>query len=362
MATHNATVGEKPAAVAAIPATMKAAVFHGPKQPLAIEEVKTPQPGVGELLIKVAACGVCHTDLHYIDHGVPTFKKPPLILGHEPSGTVAALGEGVSGFAPGDTVLLPAVLTCGQCEACRTGRENICENNIMFGNNIDGAYAEYIVAPAKDSFHLPAEIPLAEGSIIADAISTPFHAVKNRAQVKPGDSVLALGCGGVGINVVQVAAAVGGKVIAVDISEEKLDWAKRLGAFATVNPQQDENWTKTVRKLTGGGVDIAIEAIGNPVTIEAAFKALRTGGRLVVLGFTDKDISLNAGRIMYREMEIVGSLGCRPVDYPKLIELCRLGKIELKELVTARFPLENINDAFDLLREGKGLRSIIEMS
>jgi propanol-preferring alcohol dehydrogenase len=338
---------------------MKAAVFYGPNQPLKIEEIPTPEPALGQVLIKTAACGVCHTDLHYIDHGVPTFKKPPLILGHEPSGTIAGLGQGVSVFKEGDRVLAPAVLTCGECVFCRTGRENICVNMEMFGNNIDGAYAEYFLAPAKDIFHLPDEIPLQEGSIIADAISTPFHAVKNRAQVKPGDTVVVLGCGGVGINLVQVAAAVGGSVIAVDISPEKLEWAKKLGADITINPSEDENWTRSVKKLTGGGADIAIEAIGNPSTIETAFNALRSGGRLVVLGYTHKDISLNAGRIMYREMEIVGSLGCRPVDYPKLMELCRLGKIKVKELVTARFPLDKINDAFDVLRKGEGLRSII---
>ena len=338
---------------------MKAAVFYGPNQPLKIEEVPPPEPGPGQLLIKTAACGVCHTDLHYIDHGVPTFKKPPLILGHEPSGTVAALGANVSSFKEGDKVLLPAVLTCGQCAFCRTGRENICLSMVMFGNNIDGAYAEYVLAPAKDTFHLPNEIPLQEGSIIADAISTPFHAIKNRAEVKPGDSVVVLGCGGVGINLVQVAAAVGGFVIAVDISSEKLNWARKLGADVTINPKEDEQWTKTVRKLTGGGADIAIEAIGNPSTIETAFASLRAGGRLVVLGYTHKDISLNAGKIMYREMEIVGSLGCRPVDYPKLIELCRMGKIKVKDLVTSRFTLDQINDAFDVLRKGEGLRSII---
>ncbi len=338
---------------------MKAAVFYGPNQPLKIEEVPTPEPAAGQVLIKTAACGVCHTDLHYIDHGVPTFKKPPLILGHEPSGTIAGLGQDVSGFKEGDKVLAPAVLTCGNCEFCRTGRENICANMVMFGNNIDGAYAEYFLAPAKDIFHLPDEIPLHEGSIIADAISTPFHAIKNRAQVKPGDTVVVLGCGGVGINLVQMAAAVGGSVIAVDISPEKLKWAKKLGADITINPSDDEKWTKSVKKLTGGGADIAIEAIGNPSTIEAAFNTLRSGGRLVVLGYTHKDISLNAGKIMFREMEIVGSLGCRPVDYPKLIELCRLGKIKVKELVTGRFPLDKINDAFDILRKGEGLRSII---
>ena len=340
---------------------MKAAMFHGPEQPLKIEEVPTPVAGPGELLIKIAACGVCHTDLHYIDHGVPTFKKPPLILGHEPSGTVAAVGEGVKGFAEGDRVLLPAVLTCGLCEFCRTGRENICHSMTLFGNTIDGAYAEYVTAPAKDTFHLPDEIPLEEGSIIADAISTPFHAVKNRANVKPGDTVVAFGCGGVGINVVQVATAVGGSVIAVDVQKEKLEWAERLGAVATVNPNEVENLGKTIKKLTGGGADVAVESIGNPDTMAAAFSTLRKGGRLVVVGYTHKPVTLPAAKIMYFEMDVVGSLGCRPVDYPKIIELARTGKIKVAELVTRKFPLDGINDAFDLLRSGDPtvLRSIV---
>lgn len=340
---------------------MKAAIFREARKPLNVEEVPDPRPGPGEVLVKVAACGVCHTDLHYIDHGVPTFKKPPLVLGHEASGTVAGLGAGVTGFKEGDTVLLPAVYSCGHCDFCRTGRENICQSMMMFGNNVDGAYAEYVLAPAKDTFHLPKEIPLQEGSIIADAISTPYHAVKNRAEVKPGDSVVVFGCGGVGMNVVQVAAAVGGMVIAVDISDKKLTLARTFGAVATVNPGKVENAAKEVRKLTGGGADIAIEAIGNPSTIQAAFGMLRKGGRLVVVGYSAEDITLSAAKIMYFEMEVRGSLGCRPVDYPRLIGMCRAGKIRVAEQVTHRFPLAGINDAFDLLRshDESALRSIV---
>lgn len=340
---------------------MRAAIFHGPNQPLRIEDYPTPAIKPHEVLVKVAACGVCHTDLHYIDHGVPTFKKPPLILGHEASGTVAQVGNDVKNFKEGERVLLPAVLTCGTCEFCRTGRENICQTMTMFGNNVDGAYAEYVVAPAKDVFHLPPEIPLAEGSIIADAISTPFHAVKNRAEVKPGDTVVVFGCGGVGINVVQIAAAVGGVVIAVDISDKKLERAKQFGATSTINPTKVENLGKEIKKLTGGGADIAIEAIGKPQTIEAAFGTLRKGGRLVVVGYSAEDIRLSAAKIMYFEMEVRGSLGCRPVDYPKLIELCRIGKVKVAELVTQKFPLDRINDAFDLLRshDENTLRSIV---
>ncbi|MBI2267179.1 MAG: zinc-binding dehydrogenase [Armatimonadetes bacterium] len=338
---------------------MKAALFHGPNQPLRIESVPEPVIDPTDILVKVRACGVCHTDLHYIDHGVPTFKQPPLILGHEPSGIVHSVGSGIKHLSPGDPVLLPAVLTCGTCFYCRSGRENICEKMEMLGNNRDGAYAEYVRVPGKDAFLLPPEVPLEEGSIIADAISTPFHALKNRAELRPGDKVVVLGCGGIGMNVVQVAAAMGGLAIAVDIQEKKLEWAKKLGAWQTIHARQGEDIGKTVRKLTAGGADVAIEAIGNPAVIEQAFGCVRPGGKLIVLGYTDQNINLNAGRIMYREMEIRGSLGCRPVDYPKIIDLVRIGKIKVKELVTHRFPLEGIGDAFDLMRKGESLRSII---
>lgn len=338
---------------------MKAALFYAPHEPLKVEEVPTPSPKTGEVLVKVAACGLCHTDLHYIDHGVPTFKQPPLILGHEISGTVAGLGASVTRFKEGDHVLLPAVYGCGECSMCRTGRENICEKMVMFGNNVDGGYAEYVVAPAKDMLPLPPEIPLVEGAIIADATTTPYHAVVNRGQVKPGDKVVIFGCGGIGLNLVQIAAAVGAQVIAVDLVDQKLDYARTLGAHATVNAGKVERIDKEIRKLTGGGADIGFEAIGNPTVQAQTFSSLRTGGRFVVVGYSDKPMTLDTGRVMYREMEIVGSLGCRAVDYPRVIELARQGKIKVKELVTACFPLDEINAGFETLRRGEGIRSVV---
>lgn len=338
---------------------MKAALFYEAKQPLKIEEIPTPTPGPGEVLVKVAACGLCHTDLHYIDHGTPTFKKPPIILGHEVSGTIAASGQGVKTWQEGERVLLPAVYGCGSCTMCRTGRENVCERMVMFGNNVNGGYAEYILAPAKDIFALPEEIPLIEGAIIADATTTPYHAVVNRGQVKPGDKVVVFGCGGIGINVVQVAAAVGAQVIAVDIVDEKLTWAAKMGATTTLNSSNFERIDKEIRKLTGGGADIGFEAIGNPVVQTQTFNSLRTGGRFVVVGYADKPMTLNMGKVMYREMEIIGSLGCRAVDYPRVLELTRQGKIKVQELVTARFSLDEINTGLNLLRAGQGIRSVV---
>ncbi len=338
---------------------MKAAVFYAANEPLRVEEIPTPTPGPGEVLVKVAACGLCHTDLHYIDHGVPTFKAPPLVLGHEISGTVAAIGAGTTRWQEGDRVLLPAVYGCGQCAMCRTGRENVCEKMVMFGNNVDGGYAEYVLAPAKDLLSLPEELPLVESAIIADAVTTPYHAVVNRGAVKPGDRVVVFGCGGIGLNLVQIAAAVGAQVIAIDIVDGKLEWARRLGAQTTLNAAQIERIDKEIRKLTGGGADIGFEAIGNPVTQAQTFSCLRTGGRFVVVGYSAKPMTLDTGRVMYREMEVIGSLGCRAVDYPRVLELARQGKIKVEELVTARFPLEDINTALDVLRKGEGVRSVV---
>jgi alcohol dehydrogenase, propanol-preferring len=340
-------------------ATMRAAVFYGGGQPLRLEEWPRPEPAPGEIRVRVAACGVCHTDLHYLDHGTRPFKPPPLILGHEASGRVDALGADVTGWREGEPVLLPAVLTCGSCRWCRLGRENVCAEMKMFGNHVDGAYAEYVVAPARDVFRLPPEIPLEEGSIIADALSTPFHAVKNRGQVRPGDTVAVFGVGGVGINVVQIAAAAGARVIAVDRNPDRLAAALELGASAVVDASRVERPDKEVRALTGDGVDVAFEAVGKAETQAAAFNSLRRGGRLCVVGYSPDPAAWPAGKVMFHEMEIVGSLGCRPVDYPPLIDMVAAGRLKLAPLVTARFPLEEIHDALDHCREGKGIRSIV---
>jgi 6-hydroxycyclohex-1-ene-1-carbonyl-CoA dehydrogenase len=338
---------------------MKAAVFHGPEQGLRIEDIPVPEITADQLLVKVAACGVCHTDLHYIEHGVPTFKKPPIVLGHEASGVVETVGADVAKFKQKDRVLVPAVLTCGRCPACRDGRENICSEMTMLGNHFDGAYAEYVAVPAKDVLHLPESIPLQEASIIADAISTPYHAVRNRAQVRPGDTVVVFGCGGVGMNAVQLASAAGGYVIAVDISERKLEWARQFGAAVCINASQTERVSKEIKKRTGGGADIALEVIGNPRTIEEAFESVRVGGRLVVVGYTHENISIMAGKIMFKEIEVLGSLGCRPADYVPLIRMVEQGKIDIKRQVTHRFPLDQIGKAFEVMKEGVSLRSIV---
>jgi 6-hydroxycyclohex-1-ene-1-carbonyl-CoA dehydrogenase len=338
---------------------MKAAVFHGNGSRLTIEEMPLPDLREGDALLRVAACGLCHTDLHYLDHGVPTFRKPPIILGHEAAGVVDRLGPGVSGFAPGDRVLAPSVWACGRCRYCRAGRENLCAELVMPGNHVHGGFAEFLAVPAKELVRLPPELPLERACVIADAVSTPYHAVKQRGQVRAGDSVAVVGCGGVGLNVVQCASLAGATVIAVDVNDARLALAKRLGARHTINPTATERVDKEVRKLTDGGVDVAFEVVGNPKTIDLAFNLLRKGGRLVVIGFSHEAVPINAAKLMFYELELVGSLGCGGGLYPEIVALVASGRIDLEPIVSGTFPLERINEGFDRLRRGEGVRWVV---
>ncbi len=338
---------------------MRAAVFRGAGTPLRVEEVARPEPGPGEARVAVLACGFCHTDLHYLDHGVSTAKPPPLVLGHEISGRVEALGPGSEGVEVGDRVLVPAVLPCGRCDLCRTGRENICRAGRMVGNHMDGGFAEALVVPAKDLVSLPVEIDPVRGCIIADALTTPYHAVVRRAEVREGDRVVVVGCGGVGINVVQFAAAAGAQVVAVDLNARKLEVARRLGATTTIDPSQTPEVGKELRRTWGDGADVAFEVVGSPKTIALAFSTLRPGGRLCLVGYTAEPAELPAHRLMFREQSVLGSLGCRPADYPRVVALVRAGKVQLDPLVTATVPLEEIMTAAELLRRGEGFRTVV---
>ncbi len=325
-------------------------MFHGPGTALTVEEVETPKVGPGEALVKVAACGVCATDLHYL-HGTPTFKKPPLILGHEVSGEVVAFAPEVTGVRQGDPVLVPAVLSCGECVNCRRGRDNLCERMVMPGNHADGGFAEFIKVPARNLVRLPQGLPLQECAVISDAVSTPFHAVRNRGHVQGGDWVAIFGCGGVGINAVQIAAALGATVIAVDIDPEKLALARGLGAAEVFNAKEGDV-PKAIRKLTGGGVDVAFEIVGKPQVLDQAFGSVRAGGTLVTVGYSEETWNFAVHRVMFREMSVLGSLGCRSADYPTILAMVQSGKIRLGPVVGRRLPLEKINEALGNLEKG----------
>ena len=338
---------------------MRAAVLHSPGTGLQIEEIPTPMPGPGEARIAVLACGFCHTDLHYLDHGVATAKPPPIVLGHEIAGRVDALGPGTEEPPAGQTVLVPAVLPCGRCALCRTGRENICPQMRMVGNHIDGGFAEFLVVPAKDLVPLPKEIDPVTGCVIADALTTPYHAVVHRAQVRAGERVAVVGCGGVGINVVQFAVGAGAQVAAIDLDSTKLEVARQLGATDTINPRETADVGKELRRGWGEGADVVLEAVGTPTTIALAFGLLRRGGRLCLIGYSSEPAVLPAARVMFLEYTVVGSLGCRPADYSRVVDLVRHGRIQLGPVVTGRVRLEEIGTAADRLRQGVGFRTVV---
>ena len=336
---------------------MKAAIFYGASKPMKVEEVEDPKTDSDGIIVKVAACGVCHTDLHYMK-GTPTFKKPPLILGHEVSGVVQEVGTKVTHLKEGERVLIPAVLTCGICPSCAKGKANICQNMVMVGNHINGGFAELLSVPAKDVIKLNQDIPLEEGAVISDAFTTAYHAVKDRGNVRPGETVAVFGCGGVGLNVVQFASAAGAIVIAVDLNSQKLDLARELGADYAINPNSAD-LKKEIRMITRGGVDVSFEAIGIPSVMRSAFDSVKPGGKSVILGYSGSDLVIPASRLMFREIEVLGSLGCPPVDYKPVIDLISKGRIKLKPLISHRFSLDQINEAYDLLEQGKTIRSIV---
>ncbi len=322
---------------------MRAAVLD--EGGLDVRDVPEPVPAFGEAIVNVAACGVCRTDLHYL-HGVPTAKARPLVLGHEVSGIVATTTA--DRLPPGTRVVLPPVIPCGRCRFCLEGRNTLCASMAMFGNHRDGGFASQIAVPAWAAFPLPPGLPLVESSVLSDAVSTAYHALANRGQVRAGETVAIIGCGGVGLAAVQLAVALGASVLAVDVAEAKLRAAERFGAKGVLDASESSDLGKAIRQATGG-VDVAVEAIGKPPTIAAAVEAVRAGGRVVVIGYSEAPATINASRVMFREIEIRGSLGCGLQDFPKVLDLAAQGRIDVRALVTHRFPLEKTADALALL-------------
>jgi 2-desacetyl-2-hydroxyethyl bacteriochlorophyllide A dehydrogenase len=344
---------------------MKAAVFygaqtHGEIARMKIEKVPDPTPAQGEVLIRVAACGLCRTDLEYLKgEGTPP-KAPPLILGHEPSGTIVDLGEGVNGFSVGQRVLVATPIPCQHCETCRRGFENRCPHMSIVGATRDGAFAEYLATPASSVFALPDDLPLEESAIITDAVATSYHALYNQAQLQPGDTIAIFGAsGGLGLICVQLAAATGATVIGVGRKQWKLDQAREFGATAVLGTEEVDKVDAAIRRMTGGGVDIAIDATAVPSMIENAIRSTRPGGKTVVLGFGYQKLQIGVNQIMWLERTIVGSRNYRPVDMPRVLELVRKGVIDLSKMVSHRFGLDEINEAYLQLDRGEMLRGIV---
>lgn len=330
----------------------KGAFFVEPKKPLQIKEIDFPEPGYGEVLLKVKAVGVCHTDLATIDGEFPPPPLMPTILGHEIAGEVFKIGEGVKDLKPGDRVVLSWLWhTCGKCKYCVRGDEHLCEYLIETGRHVYGGYAEYVLAKASHVLKIPEGVPWEYAPAATDAIATPFKALRI-AGAKEGDVVAVWGAGALGLNAVQVAKAKGCDVIAVDVADSKLEKAKELGAKYTINAWREDP-VKKILELTGGA-DIILQLVPTDVrTYEQAFEALRKGGRLVLIGYPPGKMCLPVIEWGLAEKKVIASLAFTRYDISESLRLLAQGKV--KPVITVYRGLESINKALDDLRQGKVL-------
>jgi len=337
-----------------------------PDQPLEMEEFTPATPGIGEVIVEVAGCGVCHTDLGYYYDGVRTNQPLPLTLGHEVSGMVTAVGEGEESWL-GQTVIVPAVMPCGECDACSRGKGTICRAQKMPGNDIEGGFASHITVPARglcvvDTDRLEAVgLELADVSVVADALTTPYQAAV-QAGIGEGDLVIVNGTGGVGGYAVQVAAAMGATVVAIDVVPEKLAAVGQYGASLTLDARDFDP-----RSLKGEIIGFAkaqglktrewiiMECSGTAAGQKAAFGLLNHGATMCVVGFTMDKVEVRLSNLMAFHARLLGNWGCPPELYPGALELVLSGKVKLAPFVEQK-PLDEINQVFKDVHDGKLIR------
>ncbi len=335
-------------------------------------ETREESAGAGEVIVQVAGCGVCHTDLGFFYDGVPTRHAFPLTLGHEISGTVVEAGPGAEAWV-GRAVVVPAVLPCGECEACRAGRGQICPTQIFPGSDVHGGFATHVRLPARglcpvpdllDHGLNPSGITLPDLSVVADAISTPFQAIV-RSGLGVGDLAVFVGAGGVGGFGIQIAAAFGAAVVAIDVNPERLAQMAQHGAALTIDPSAVD--LKQLRKQVRAFADSRgvptwrtkiFETSGSPQGQATAFGLLGHGGYLSVVGYTPKSVELRFSNLMAFDATAQGNWGCLPEYYPAIVDLVLKGRVALAPFIERR-PLASINDVFEELHAGRVTRRLV---
>jgi propanol-preferring alcohol dehydrogenase len=331
---------------------MKAAVLHAFAEPLSIEEVPMPSPGVGEVLIKVIACGVCHSDLHLAGGEWDMLRpitKLPLVLGHEVAGTIAALGEGVSGFAIGDRVGVPWLhYTCGECESCLAGRETLCSKQQVTGCTVDGGFAEFLTAKASHTAKLPDNLSFEQAAPLLCAGLTVHNAIKT-AGVNAGQKVAIFGIGGLGHLAVQLAKVRGAEVIAVDVADDKLALARECGADATINAAASQAH-KEIKKATGGGAHVVMVTSGSRAAYETALRSLRKGATLSIVGMAPEPVPLSTVAMVSGEYRIVASAVGTREDLREVLQLAAEGKVKCR--IEARAFAE-VDAVLNEMKEGR---------
>ncbi len=336
-------------------------------QPMQMREVAVPDLSEEEVLVNVAGCGVCHTDLGFFYDGVRTVKPLPLTLGHEISGIVEEAGTGARNWI-GKAVIIPAVLPCGDCELCAKGRGTICRKQRMPGNHIDGEFASHVVVPGHylcpvpvqddASFFGNSDVTLKELSVIADAVTTPYQAIRN-SQLSAGDLAIFVGVGGIGGFGVQIAKALKSTVVAIDVDEQKLELAAKYGADITFNARKLDK--KEIRKaIQSFAADNSLpnyewkifETSGTIAGQALAFGLLTFGATLSVVGFTMQMLELRLSNLMAFDARAIGNWGCHPKYYPEVLGLVEEGRIQLSPFVQT-YPMSEINSVFERLHKGE---------
>jgi propanol-preferring alcohol dehydrogenase len=330
-------------------------------QPLAAREVALPEPGPEDIRVQVEAAGICHSDAHYRD-GTGSVGRLPITPGHEIAGRVDALGASVLDIVVGERVALHYLWTCGRCDACRQGLEQFCRTARMLGKDVDGGYAQYVIAPARNAVPIADGVGPAEAAIMMCSSATAFHAL-NKARLHAGDRVAVFGIGGLGMSAVQLARACGAaEVFAVDIDKEKLAIARGYGA-TPIDPA-DGSPERQLRAATGGhGVDVALELAGLPVTQQQAVASLAVQGRVALAGISRKPFVVDSyGSVINHEAEIVGVSDHLRSELVTLMEFTRRGLLDLKGVIADRLALDagEINRRLDALADFHGFtRSVI---
>lgn len=363
----------------------RAAVLHQSGTPLSIEQVSSPAPSSGDVVVRMRAASLCHTDLEVIDGSL---RYPlPMILGHEASGIVEEIGSAVTDVRVGDHVVLSWNPHCGHCFHCDRDQPILCETYLGEGPkgvHFDGqskatlspgqplthlmflgAFAEYCVLPAQQAIVVPKDIPFDRSCLIGCGVMTGVGAALNIADIRHGDTVMVIGCGAVGLAAIQGAAMAGAaNIIAVDLDDKKLALAARLGATQGVNAGTQDPVDAAKQATSGRGADVVLESAGHPVAFRQTTEAVRPGGQVIWLGKIDvtKDVSFRWGSLMgEKHLRRSSYGGARPRrDFPLLAQAYLDGRLKLDELITNRIKLDDINDGFDLLRQGKTIRTMIE--
>jgi 2-desacetyl-2-hydroxyethyl bacteriochlorophyllide A dehydrogenase len=341
--------------------TMKAVRLTAVGSPLEEQGIEVPPVGVGDVLIRVRAAGICHSDAHY-RAGISPVKSLPMTLGHEVSGVIERTGAAITNFAVGDRVCVHYLVTCGECDFCLAGTEQFCSSAQMIGKHRDGGYAEFIVVPERSVFHLPGEIPFEQGAILMCSSATSLHAL-NKARLRPGETVAIFGVGGLGISAVQLAKHFGaGAVFAVDINPRKLELAEHFGAIP-VNASAGDPVEQILELTRGRGVDVALELVGLAVTMRQAVRSLAILGRAALVGLTRESFEVAPySELLNKEAEIIGVSDHLANEIPLLLELARTGKLDLSHGVIRTVPLEAgaVNGVLDRLENfGDDLRVVI---